>query len=147
LTRLDLRVATPKVHTLDVCGAQQLYASAELDSEFLVGGANRAVTTVDKRTFKVRTTWKNCVKYDLTSILHSCEAPDECMVSGLGGELLRGPFSGVRGLAYQKGFHADSPWIGITRVGSLSLQCCLCWPQSCASTHTHTRMCFFSYCI
>eukprot|EP00007_Cunea_sp_BSH-02190019_P000573 CAMPEP_0174241768 /NCGR_PEP_ID=MMETSP0417-20130205/24758_1 /TAXON_ID=242541 /ORGANISM="Mayorella sp, Strain BSH-02190019" /LENGTH=233 /DNA_ID=CAMNT_0015321059 /DNA_START=91 /DNA_END=789 /DNA_ORIENTATION=- len=42
ISRIDLRVPKAKTQTLDVCGPQPLYASAELDTEILVGGANRS---------------------------------------------------------------------------------------------------------
>ncbi|EGC36328.1 hypothetical protein DICPUDRAFT_78014 [Dictyostelium purpureum] len=81
-----------------------------------VGGANRTVSVFDTKKWSNCGNWKNCLKYEITSIQFSNKNPSICYVGGLDSEVLAGEWNGSSGVDHFTGLRVDSRWLGLSKL-------------------------------
>jgi len=81
-----------------------------------VGGAGRTVSVFDTKKWTNCGNWKNCLKYEITSIQFSSKDSNVCYVGGLDSEVLAGNWDGSSGVDHFTGLRVDSRWLGISKL-------------------------------
>lgn len=76
----DARSRAP-AQRLSMASNEPLYGLSCLPHVIGVGGASRILSIFDTNTWKVRTHWKNCVKFEISSVNFSRSNPDYCYVN------------------------------------------------------------------
>jgi len=76
----DVRSASPQQRVY-LPSNEPLYGLSCLSEVIGVGGAARILSIFDTHTWKVRSHWRNCVKYEITSVNFSSKYKEFCYVS------------------------------------------------------------------